>query len=470
MAIAIVVIVAWGALAFGAVYPWAYRPLLAACVAAGLVGLVQSRRRGAPVSRPAMLTAVLLVGGVVLQLVPLPISVLKAASPSTDAFLRSYDLGYALGVTHHPLSIDPSATAAGLLFLLVFMIFLAGLTRELARSGTRRLTSWIVGFGVVLALIGIVQKAMFGDALGMKIYGFWTPEHPLVTPFGPFVNKNHFAGWMLMAVPLALGVMLGAAERGRRHVQGGGWRAVALWFSSPDGGRFQLFALALLIMSASLLLTKSRSGLGGLVLSMALVAMIAARRFGAGKARWMTLGALALLVVVVFAMAGGDVAARIINRPDEMQLRKSIWTDSLAVIRDFPVTGTGLNTFGTAMVGYQTSHRNSDRGLHFQEAHNDYLQLLVEGGALLTIPILAALALALAGIRRRFASRQDDTIGYWTRVGATVGLAAVAAQSMFEFSLQMPGNAALAVVLLAIALHRAPARRSVPSSSHQPSQ
>jgi O-antigen ligase len=90
--------------------------------------------------------------------------------------------------------------------------------------------------------------------------------------------------------------------------------------------------------------------------------------------------------------------------------------------------------------------------MHFQEAHNEYLQLLAEGGLLLAIPIVVAMAGLVRGIVRRFRSPGDPEV-YWLRVGAVGGLLAIALQSLLEFSLQMPGNAALFVVLLAIALH-----------------
>jgi O-antigen ligase len=118
------------------------------------------------------------------------------------------------------------------------------------------------------------------------------------------------------------------------------------------------------------------------------------------------------------------------------------------------MTGTGLNTFGAAMFQYQTAFRDQ----HVQEAHNDYLQLAAEGGLLLGVPITATLILFVRAVGRRFRARKDDTRGYWIRVGAVVGLMAIALQSIVEFSLQMPGNAALFVVLAAIALHRAPTR------------
>jgi O-antigen ligase len=288
----------------------------------------------------------------------------------------------------------------------------------------------------------------------MKIYGFWTPANLMTTPFGPFVNKNHFAGWMLMGLPLAMGLGLGWAERGARH-RGPGWRDAVRWISSEEGGKVQLAAIALAVMAIALLMTRSRSGVGGFVLAMMLAAVVVGRR-ASGLVRWGALGALALLVVGIFASAGSDATERFTTGAGSIELRKRIWRDSVSVVRDFPLAGTGLNTFGTAMLTYQTSQRES----HFQEAHNDYLQVLVEGGLLLAIPVAAALALLVLGIRRRFADGRDDAMTHWIRVGATTALVAIGAQSLVEFSLQMPGNAALCVVVMALALHQPAARTS----------
>lgn len=141
------------------------------------------------------------------------------------------------------------------------------------------------------------------------------------------------------------------------------------------------------------------------------------------------------------------------------------------MIRDFPLAGTGLNTFGTAMLSYQTSQRD----MHFQEAHNDYLQVAAEGGLLLAVPAALALLMLVLAIRQRFALRQGDGMTYWLRVGATTGLIAVGMQSLVEFSLQMPGNATFCVVLMAIALHEPPPRfkahsRAVPADTAPPSR
>jgi len=313
-----------------------------------------------------------------------------------------------------------------------------------------------VTFGVVLALIGIVQKAVLGEHAwgGMKIYGFWEPSHLLSTPFGPYVNKNHFAGWMLMGLPLALGLAIGLAEQNLRSRRDD-WRSIVLWLSSPQGGRLQLTVLATLLMVASLLMTKSRSGLGGLIAVVLIMSIAAARRFKSAKAGAMAFGSLAAMFAVVFAIAGADLAARITDQSDAVDLRKNIWADSVTIIRIFPRAGTGLNTCGTAMTAYQTTQKDQS----FQEAHNDYLQIIVEGGILLAVPAFIALLLLVRAVHGRFAARQDDTMTHWIRVGATAGLIAIALQSLVEFSLQMPGNAVFAVVLLALALHETPAHR-----------
>ena len=236
--LAAVLLVAWGALAFGAVYPWAYTPLLAGCALTGATALVVHRSRRLPdPTRLAVIGLLVVLAAGAVQLVPLPASVLDAVSPKTGAFLESYDLGYAFGSqgepaetdsadsirAWHPLSLAPRQTLVGLGLLAAFTLLLAGLTTALSRAGSRRLTASIVIFGVLLALIGIVQKAVLGDHAwgGMKIYGFWQPMHLLSTPFGPYVNKNHFAGWMLMGLPLALGLALGLAEQGLRSRQHG---------------------------------------------------------------------------------------------------------------------------------------------------------------------------------------------------------------------------------------------------------
>jgi O-antigen ligase len=464
---ATILIVAWGCFAFGAVYAWAYTPLAIACGSVGLLGLLTGSR---PVWSSGRLVLLPLLGiGIValIQLVPLPVPVLQRISPGTVAFIERYDLTFALGADPqgdgrvrllHAISVAPALTIRALALFGSALLFLSGLWRSLSRRMSGRLARGIVVVGCLLAVVGVAQKALLGDGSfdGMRIYGFWTPESLLTTPFGPFVNKNHFAGWMLMAVPLALALACAELEKGRSRLHGRGPRTFFIWLSEPDGGRMLLYGVAATLMTLSLLMTGSRSGLACLAAVVCGGAVRAARRLGARRALVPAAAAL-LLIVVGLQWAGPDAALRrFLNDTESVGLRLRIWRASADAVTHFAVFGTGLDTFGTAMMQYQPARTP----LHYNEAHNDYVQLLVEGGLVAFVLLIAALFAAARAIRMRFRANDDGPAAYWVRAGATAGLIAIGLQALVEFSLQMPGNAALLVVLLAMALYvPAPLRR-----------
>ena len=218
----------------------------------------------------------LIAAAATLQMVPLPAGIRTAISPATEAFLRNTDVPYAAAAAlrdqggdaaampRRALSVHPAATARAVALLAGFTIFLVGLNRYFGRHGVRGIVPALVGLGVLVAMIGIVQKAVLGDHawMGMKIYGIWAPRYKLTTPFGPFVNKNHFAGWMLMALPLTFGLLCGGIARGMRGVKPG-WRDRLLWFSSPEANGCCSPPPARRVMALSLVMTMSRSGIGG---------------------------------------------------------------------------------------------------------------------------------------------------------------------------------------------------------------
>ena len=97
-------------------------------------------------------------------------------------------------------------------------------------------------------------------------------------------------------------------------------------------------------------------------------------------------------------------------------------------------------------------------------AHNHYLQLAAEGGALVTIPCAFALVSFLLLFRRRMAD--DTSSNVLVRAGAGAGIAAVLVQSIWETGLRMPANAMLCAVLAAIAIHTPPLASGGEHRSH----
>jgi hypothetical protein len=458
-----VLIVAWGVLAFGSPYPWAYIPLAIGSAILGVFSWLMTRQTPLLTDQRRVIIGLAVVAlTVTLQLIEFPATLVDTISPANAIVLRQTDLlfaslsagvdsGAVAALPARPFSIDPAATTRGLLLLVAFGILLAGLIRHTNRYGPHRFAEWYVWFGLCVAVIAIVQKAVLGDGAwdGMKIYGVWAPQEKLTTPFGPFVNKNHFAGWMLMALPTALGYLLAQAEVGLRYVRPG-WRYRLLWLSSQQGGRFQIAAFSIIVMAVSLMMTRSRSGVACFGMAMAIAVVAALRHYRSTRARLAVLASLGLLILVPVLWANSNVATRFSRQDESLRLRLGIWGDTRRIIHDFPVAGIGLDSLADAMQVYQTVHRDQ----FVRQAHNDYLQVAAEGGWLVGLPAAATLFLVVIAIRRRYAAGDDDPATSWIRFGAVTGLAAIALQSLVEFSLQMPGNAVTFVVLVAIALHR----------------
>ena len=448
--------IAWGALAFGGVYAWAYWPLAGVCLLSGcLAAYVARDAPGKSVDAPLVVALTVLAGAILVQLFPLPIHTLSTFSPHTIDVLHKLNPAFAAGLMQwHAISVWPNDTLVAFGLYASLALLLVGTARLLSVTGSRRLVQALTAFGVVLALIGIIQKPLYTGA----IYGLWSLDIGRM-PFGPFVNRNHFAGWMLMALPLTLALLSGGIHRGMRGLKPG-WRHKVLWFSSPEASQLILLAAAAVIMALSLMLTMSRSGIAAFMLSLVIMASFVVRASDTRSRRLASTACFVLLVIIVVVWSGPEVLASRFAAGDwgEFNNRRGAWSDAWSVVRDFPLSGTGLNTYWAAALFYQ----RHELDYFFAQAHNDYFQIAAEGGLLLILPVIACLAVFVRNVSRTMYDRRGS-MAWWLRAGAVTSLLAIACQETVEFSLQMPGNAVLFTIVCAIALHN-------PANSDDPAE
>jgi O-antigen ligase len=438
--------VCWGAFALGGAHAWGYAPLACLCVAAGALGLRQASA-DARIDRRLMAAVAGIGAAIAVQLLPLPLAWLAVVSPHTLSLLANVDFEYGAGLVRtHSLSIDPSSTAVALGLYLSFAVLLLGLMRVMASDHLRRMVEALTIAGALLALAGIVQMPLYAG----KVLGLWQVEAG-ASPFGPFVNKNHFAGWMLMALPLTVALLCAGLQQGTRGLRPG-LRYRVLWLSSPQANRLILIAAAAALMALSLVFTMSRSGMSALAVSLVLTAWLVCHGFAARSRRAAIVTYLFVLATATMAWVGTDVIVQRFSHTNwsELNNRLGAWVDALGVWSAFPFAGTGLNTYAVAARFYQ--HHDLDQ--FFGQAHNDYLQVLAEGGLLVALPVAVCVLLFVRDACRRGREDQRSTTAWWLRRGAATGLIAIGLQESVEFSLQMPGNAVLFAVLWAIALHR----------------
>jgi O-antigen ligase len=448
MARLIPLVIAFGTLAFGAVYPWGYIPLFAIAAAIGIAGLTRAGLR--PAIRPLGVALLLLCAAAAAQLVPLPSPVLEWISPSTPALLNRYNLAFAAGSGWAPLSINPRSTGIAVFALCALSLYLMGLPALLHGRSVRALPAALAIFAVPLAIFGIYTWE-YNNGL---MYWFWeTRDVPYAlgggtNQFGPFVNRNHFGGWMLMTVCLLIGSLFARLEHTMPHRDDRPRRWLE-WLGSAQANGLLLMAAAVLAAVISLVWTMSRSAMVGFAGAAAAFTWLAVNRKRLGrKRRGAAVAALATAVLAAVVWRGPAALFAWFQNERDLLGRLATWRDGAEVMRDFPVFGTGLNTFGDAMLFYQTGNP----GFHMAQAHNDYVQLAAEGGLLLVVPAAAAAFLLGRAIRQNLRAARAESRGYWIRAGAAIGMLAVALQEVFEFSLQIPVNALLFATLAAVAL------------------
>jgi O-antigen ligase len=173
----------------------------------------------------------------------------------------------------------------------------------------------------------------------------------------------------------------------------------------------------------------------------------------ASRTRVRALVVSALLIVVaigLFSTAFDPILDRFTDDP-LLAPRLPAWAGAATIIRHFPFLGTGWNTYGVATLLSESADANLP--FHFDAAHSDYLQLVAECGLIGTgVALFLVVAFGRQAIAR---ARRDtrDTLAYWIRRGAIIGLIGIASQELVEFSLQIPANALLCALLCGLALH-----------------
>ena len=433
--------------------PWTLVPLLALAAVAALAA-PSSTLAFPKGTRPLDLALLALLGAVAIQLVPLPAALVAAISPHAGeitAAIRLTPLG-AAPPSSTPLSVDAGATLIAL-----GTVALGAISFWIARSvfsaggGTRMFCRALAFLGALAAVLALIQKAIAPRSVLFLV----EPAARSASPFGAFVNRNHFAAWLLMTAAPVVGYSI--ARMHIRPSRRGRWRESIGQIMSSG---IVFTAIAAMVMIGVLLLTLSRSALAGLG-----CAAVVGWRLGQPRLRVERTSVPALLggvgAVVLMLVLFVDVdgwATRLEQSLDtgtSSFSRLTIWRESWPIVRDFWLTGTGAGSYSDAMTVYQQTHiwvGAMQRWAHFNNAHSFYVQIAAEGGLLLALPALwAGWAIITLGSR---AVRADKGEMFWVRVGAAAGLAGLAVQSVWEVALIMPANAALAGMLTALLLYQ----------------
>jgi O-antigen ligase len=337
------------------------------------------------------------------------------------------------------LSFDPYSTRFILVLVATLLIYLAAvLVFTDTPKRLRILVRTIIVFGFFLAIFGLTQSFTSPDRV------YWMREIPQAQAFGPFINRHHFAGYMELALALPLGlVFTGSIEKEKKFIYlfAAGLMAVALVMTNSRGGIIALLA-EILFLVATMGFRRKRHKHRETEEEQPRRLRSAAMKAGLALA----------LVVALFAgvvlLGGEEALSRFVgsvNTDDPTTGRAHFWSVTIDIIKNHPLIGTGLGAFSVVYTGY-----DSRNGMYrLEQAHNDYLQVLSDGGI---VGALIGLFFIVSLFRMGFARRESrDDFRRGVATGALAGCFAVLIHSFFDFTLHTPANALLFLVLAALA-------------------
>lgn len=322
---------------------------------------------------------------------------------------------------------SPYDTRMQLQLLLVYIILLILLPQAYYRMNHWRGLLWfLMSLGFFVSVFGILQHLTFNG----KLYWFRVMRYG-GNPFGPYVNRNHFAGFAEILIPIALvPLVLGKVRRERLFLVG-------------------LFALAPIV---ALLLSASRGGIVSFAVQLLILfSLLLVRRL---QSKYMLVGGVLVLCALLAVSWIGfqEVLGRFSNYQSldvTMGKRASMRHDTFRIFRDYPALGTGLGTLQMVFPPYET---NYDARI-VNHTHNDYLEALAETGLAGGVCCLWFLAIlfieSVKGLKDL-----GGSFGAALNLSGLVGCCGLLVHSLVDFNLHIPANA----LLFLVSAHLATAR------------
>jgi O-antigen ligase len=440
IALGLMAVMAGSTLAFGSVEPWSLATfglsILALLALWVIKGLAERRLEIRAPSTALPLVALILLG------------VLQGVT-TTDSSGKRLSI-----------SLDAEATRLAtevLLFLLIAFLLSANFLAKV--PALTRLRNFLIFFGLALSVFGLIQHFTWNG----KYYWVIEPSAQPPAPFGPFVNHNHFAGYVEMIAPIPVALVLRRAVRGELAFLYGfaaAMMGLAVVLSLSRGGMISLFAGLLFVVAFGFRRAgDSRGEDRGWWIGVRRQSMfdprssipLGASRVGAVIVMLFTIGAGVWWVgadPVIQRLEGSKLATSSVDagRRGEtfFQSRGWIWRDTAAMIRDKWATGVGLGAYQTAYPIYNSL----DGAQIVEQAHNDYLQIMADAGIFGAFIALSFIFLVARDIVR--ASRHGSREMSGTALGAAGGMFALFVHSLFDFNFQIPSNALLFLVLTSV--------------------
>lgn len=314
-------------------------------------------------------------------------------------------------------SIDRTASISAWPKIITYVLLFYLLVNNInTREKIRRVAITIICVGAFLSIFGLIEYLKEID--GSK-------AHITATYAGYAGSHNHFAGYLEMAIPIAIGTLYTMTETGKKIILG----------------------YAIMLMAVALILSLSRGGCAAVVISMCVIGILLAKTGHFTRKVWLPLSFLSVIFVISAIICMNPITKQVLETRKQMQdltnySRIKIWKGTINTINDHPISGTGVGTFTPVFPRYHPP----DFRLRDVYAHNDYLQAVSEMGVFVLPFIFWLIFNTLrSGITTFLQTKSRFKQGI--ALGAVAGITAILIHSFVDFNLHIPANAILFIVL-----------------------
>lgn len=401
------------ALLFGSVEVWSSSLILFLVLTMGLFWfLIESGRyKTARYEKILIAVPAALIAYGLLQMVPLPRAVISALSPAAFRVYSYYSAGTGGFV---PLSLDVYRTTNELLRETAFFVVFVIVMKNGREPGVpRRMMRYLVVAGFCISMLAIVQKATWNGGI------YWFRKPALGgSPFGPFVNRDHFAGFTEMIIPLGLGLALTERLKEKKI----------------------LFVFMSVIMAVALCLSLSRGGIAALFAGVSLFSLLAGKDRVQKKGIWLVGLFVIMLITYLLYLGVHPIVERFYNTDITAEERLTVWAGTVRAIRDYWVAGSGPGTFLDLFPLY------SPPGIHsiYDHAHNDYLEFFLENGLVGTLLLITFAGLIILVVWRKRLHGKNKIL----RIAVLSSVFSIAVHSMVDFNMHILSNVLLFACML----------------------
>jgi O-antigen ligase len=394
-------------LLFGSVETWSSSVIQFLVFTLGLAWILKGEYREYQLSLQIKLLLLIMLGFIcygAFQAAPLPSALLKLISPLSFQMQSFYSLDAKSAM---PISFNVYGTLyetiRSVAFFTVFTISATGFSNRDKLTETLRTLSI---FGFSLAIFAIVQKATSSSGI------FWFRELTLGgSPFGPFVNRNHFAGLIGMLIPLGLGLAISQHEKEKKA----------------------LFGFLTVIMGVSLFFSLSRGGIISFFAGMGLFALLMLLPNRESRKVWIIAFFIVIVIFYVIYLGIDPVIERFYKTEVSSEERLVVWSSTWTAIKDFWLTGSGLGSFLNIFHLYSPL---SVQGGIYDHAHNDYLEFFLEAGLIGILFLLGFVSLMIYAVAKQPLQGRDAVL----RAAALSSVFTMAVHSFFDFNLHILSN------------------------------